>query len=207
MSETQWKQFVQLFAQKNQHLTKQQVLQQAKKPFRQLEKYFSQRGGAGNSMQQMMRERASRLQARNTATTEAAAAEAKAAAAAAAAARQEMINLSPITSFISDLNSINAKIKKWLETVAESLARKKFPEDKLRDEISSDAYRTIRYLHRNINIINSPYITENHLDEIRAKFAELVSLLPNLRFMGDLEFKLDEIGTWMLEIGSYTCRA
>jgi len=45
MSEAQWKQFVQLFAEKNQHLTKQQVLQQAKKPFGQLKKYFSQRGG------------------------------------------------------------------------------------------------------------------------------------------------------------------
>ena len=42
----QWKQFVQLFAEKNPQLTKQQVLQQAKKPFRQLKKYFSQRGGA-----------------------------------------------------------------------------------------------------------------------------------------------------------------
>jgi hypothetical protein len=46
MSETQWKQFVQLFAEKNQHLSKQQVLQMAKKPFQQLQKYFSQRGGA-----------------------------------------------------------------------------------------------------------------------------------------------------------------
>ena len=46
MSEAQWKQFVQLFSEKNQHLTKQQVLQHAKKPFLQLKKYFSQRGGA-----------------------------------------------------------------------------------------------------------------------------------------------------------------
>ena len=38
MSEAQWKQFVQLFAQKNPQLTKQQVLQQAKKPFMQLKK-------------------------------------------------------------------------------------------------------------------------------------------------------------------------
>lgn len=46
MSESQWKQFVQLFSEKNPHLTKKQVLQYAKKPFRQLKKYFSQRGGA-----------------------------------------------------------------------------------------------------------------------------------------------------------------
>jgi hypothetical protein len=46
MSETQWKQFVQLFGEKNQHLSKQEVLQMAKKPFQQLQKYFSQRGGA-----------------------------------------------------------------------------------------------------------------------------------------------------------------
>ena len=45
MSEAQWKQFVQLFSEKNQHLTKQQVLQHAKKPFLQLKKYFLQRGG------------------------------------------------------------------------------------------------------------------------------------------------------------------
>lgn len=45
MSEAQWKQFVQLFAEKNPQLTKQQVLQHAKKPFLQLKKYFSQRGG------------------------------------------------------------------------------------------------------------------------------------------------------------------
>ena len=46
MSETQWKQFVQLFSEKNQHLSHQQVLQMAKKPFQQLQKLFSQRGGA-----------------------------------------------------------------------------------------------------------------------------------------------------------------
>jgi len=46
MSETQWKQFVQLFSEKNQHLNKQQVLEMAKKPFQQLQKLFSQRGGA-----------------------------------------------------------------------------------------------------------------------------------------------------------------
>ena len=45
MSETQWKQFVQLYSEKNQHLSHQEVLQMAKKPFQQLQKYFSQRGG------------------------------------------------------------------------------------------------------------------------------------------------------------------
>ena len=45
MSETQWKQFVQLYAEKNQHLSHQEVLQMAKKPFQELQKYFSQRGG------------------------------------------------------------------------------------------------------------------------------------------------------------------
>jgi hypothetical protein len=47
MSEKQWKQFVQLYGEKNQHLNKQQVLQQAKKPFQQLKKLFKQRGGEG----------------------------------------------------------------------------------------------------------------------------------------------------------------
>jgi hypothetical protein len=46
MSETQWKQFVQLYAEKNQHLSHQEVLQMAKKPFQELQKYFSQKGGA-----------------------------------------------------------------------------------------------------------------------------------------------------------------
>jgi hypothetical protein len=46
MSERQWKQFVQLYAEKNQHLSKQQVLEMAKKPFQELQKHFSQRGGA-----------------------------------------------------------------------------------------------------------------------------------------------------------------
>jgi hypothetical protein len=58
MSETQWKQFVQLFAEKNQHLSKQEVLQMAKKPFQQLQKYFSQRGGANRdiTIQSMIRD-------------------------------------------------------------------------------------------------------------------------------------------------------
>ena len=58
MSETQWKQFVQLFAEKNQHLNKQQVLQMAKKPFMQLQKLFSQRGGAKRhfTIQSMIRD-------------------------------------------------------------------------------------------------------------------------------------------------------
>ena len=45
MSETQWKQFVKFFGEKNKHLSTQQVLQLAKKPFRQLQKRFNQRGG------------------------------------------------------------------------------------------------------------------------------------------------------------------
>ena len=45
MSEKQWKQFVQLYGEKNQHLNKQQVLQQAKKQFQKLQKLFNQRGG------------------------------------------------------------------------------------------------------------------------------------------------------------------
>lgn len=47
MSEKQWKQFVQLYGEKNQHLNKQQVLQQAKKQFQKLQKLFKQRGGEG----------------------------------------------------------------------------------------------------------------------------------------------------------------
>jgi len=46
MSQTQWKQFVQLYGEKNKHLSKQQVLQMAKKPFQQLKKKYEQRGGA-----------------------------------------------------------------------------------------------------------------------------------------------------------------
>jgi hypothetical protein len=46
MSQTQWKQFVQLYGEKNKHLTKQQVLQQAKKPFQQLKKKYQQKGGS-----------------------------------------------------------------------------------------------------------------------------------------------------------------
>ena len=44
MSQIQWKQFVQLFGEKNQHLNHKQVLQQAKKPFQQLLQYY-QKGG------------------------------------------------------------------------------------------------------------------------------------------------------------------
>ena len=42
---SQWKQFLELYAEKNQHLNKQQVLQMAKKPFQQLKQYYEQRGG------------------------------------------------------------------------------------------------------------------------------------------------------------------
>jgi len=42
---SQWKQFVQLYSEKNQHLTKKQVLQQAKKPFQLLKQYYEQIGG------------------------------------------------------------------------------------------------------------------------------------------------------------------
>ena len=45
MSESQWKQFVELYGQKNQHLSHKQVLQMAKKPFQQLKQHFSQKGG------------------------------------------------------------------------------------------------------------------------------------------------------------------
>ena len=45
MSETQWKQFVQLFAEKNQHLSRKEVLEMAKKPFQQLKQYYKQEGG------------------------------------------------------------------------------------------------------------------------------------------------------------------
>jgi len=51
MSESQWKQFVQLFAEKNQHLSQKEVLQMAKKPFMQLQKHFSQKGGAKRHIQ------------------------------------------------------------------------------------------------------------------------------------------------------------
>jgi hypothetical protein len=47
MSEKEWKQFVKFFGEKNKHLSSQQVLQQAKKPFQQLQKLFKQRGGEG----------------------------------------------------------------------------------------------------------------------------------------------------------------
>jgi hypothetical protein len=42
---SQWKQFLELYAEKNQHLSKQQVLQMAKKPFQQLKQYYKQQGG------------------------------------------------------------------------------------------------------------------------------------------------------------------
>jgi hypothetical protein len=42
---SQWKQFLELYAEKNQHLNKQQVLQMAKKPFQQLKQYYKQQGG------------------------------------------------------------------------------------------------------------------------------------------------------------------
>ena len=41
----QWQEFVQLFGEKNQHLSKKQVLQQAKKPFQLLKQYYEQIGG------------------------------------------------------------------------------------------------------------------------------------------------------------------
>ena len=42
---SQWKQFVQLFSEKNEHLSHRQVKQMAKKPFGELKKYYSQHGG------------------------------------------------------------------------------------------------------------------------------------------------------------------
>lgn len=42
---SQWKQFLELYAEKNQHLSHQQVLQMAKKPFQQLKQYYKQHGG------------------------------------------------------------------------------------------------------------------------------------------------------------------
>jgi hypothetical protein len=42
--QSQWKQFVQLYGEKNPYLTRKQVLQQAKKPFQQLKQYY-QKGG------------------------------------------------------------------------------------------------------------------------------------------------------------------
>ena len=42
---SQWKQFLELYAEKNQHLSHQEVLQMAKKPFRQLKQYYKQHGG------------------------------------------------------------------------------------------------------------------------------------------------------------------
>jgi hypothetical protein len=42
---SQWKQFLELYAEKNQHLSHKQVLQMAKKPFQQLKQYYKQQGG------------------------------------------------------------------------------------------------------------------------------------------------------------------
>ena len=42
---SQWKQFLELYAQKNPHLSHRQVLQMAKKPFQQLKQYYRQEGG------------------------------------------------------------------------------------------------------------------------------------------------------------------
>ena len=42
---SQWKQFLELYAEKNQHLSHQEVLQMAKKPFQQLKQYYKQHGG------------------------------------------------------------------------------------------------------------------------------------------------------------------
>jgi len=199
MSETQWKQFVQLFAEKNPQLTKQQVLQQAKKPFMQLKKYFSQRGGAGNSIQQALKERAARFRAKNSAAAEQAAAEEQAAVAAAEEQERNLKrNTRPITNFIADLDRINSEINLLVETKA----RTKSLETERSNRIAARAYDTIMRLHTNINIIKSPYITESHLEEIRAKLSELISLLPHLRFMGDLETRLDEIGTMMQELSA-----
>ena len=59
MSQSQWKQFVQLYSEKHSHLTRQQVLQQAKKPFQQLKQYYQyQSGGALSDDQKIiLRER------------------------------------------------------------------------------------------------------------------------------------------------------
>jgi len=42
---SQWKQFVDLYAEKNGHLSHRQVLQMAKKPFAELKQYYRQHGG------------------------------------------------------------------------------------------------------------------------------------------------------------------
>jgi hypothetical protein len=42
---SQWKQFLELYAEKNPHLNHKQVLQMAKKPFQQLKQYYRQQGG------------------------------------------------------------------------------------------------------------------------------------------------------------------
>jgi hypothetical protein len=42
---SQWKQFLELYAEKNQHLSHQEVLQMAKKPFQKLKQYYKQQGG------------------------------------------------------------------------------------------------------------------------------------------------------------------
>jgi diketogulonate reductase-like aldo/keto reductase len=43
----QWKQFLELYSEKNPHLSRTQVLQMAKNPFQQLKQYYNQRGGEG----------------------------------------------------------------------------------------------------------------------------------------------------------------
>jgi hypothetical protein len=42
---SQWKQFVELYSEKNPHLSHRQVLEMAKKPFAELKKYYRQNGG------------------------------------------------------------------------------------------------------------------------------------------------------------------
>ena len=42
---SQWKQFIELYAEKNPHLNHKQVLQMAKKPFRELKQYYKQQQG------------------------------------------------------------------------------------------------------------------------------------------------------------------
>jgi hypothetical protein len=44
---SQWLQFVDLFAEKNKHLSRKEVLQQAKAPYQELKKQFEQQSGGG----------------------------------------------------------------------------------------------------------------------------------------------------------------
>ena len=55
-SQSQWMQFVQLFSEKNPHLSRQQVLQQAKKPFQQLKQYYSQKGGSVDAWNDLIKQ-------------------------------------------------------------------------------------------------------------------------------------------------------